>query len=78
MQGRVGPRLTRRQNPSAGQNLPHVSKLCVIWGFPKIRGTFLGVLIIRTIVFWGLYWDPLILGNYHIASSHRTLLRPVL
>ena len=25
-----------------------------IWGFPKIRGTFLGVPIIRTIVFWGL------------------------
>ena len=39
-----------------------------IWGFPKIRGTFLGVPIIRTIVFWGLYWGPLILGNYHIIS----------
>ena len=26
-----------------------------IWGFPKIKGTFLGVPIIRTIVFWGLY-----------------------
>ena len=24
-----------------------------IWGFPKIRGTFLGALIIRTIVYWG-------------------------
>ena len=35
-------------------------------GFPKIRGTVLGVLIIRTIVFWGLHWGPLILGNYHI------------
>ena len=33
--------------------------------FPKIRGTFLGVPIIRNIVFWGLYWGPLILGNYH-------------
>ena len=30
------------------------------WGFPKIRGTFLGVPIIRSIVFWGLYWGPLI------------------
>ena len=37
-----------------------------IWGFPKIRGTFLGVPIIRTIVYWGLYWVPPILGNYHI------------
>ena len=23
---------------------------------PKIRGAFLGVPIIRTIIFWGLYW----------------------
>ena len=37
-----------------------------IWGFPKIRGTLLGVPIIRTIVVWGLYWGPLILGNYYI------------
>ena len=35
-------------------------------GFPKVRGTFLGVPIIRTIMFWGLYWGPLIVGNYHI------------
>ena len=32
-------------------------------------GTFLGVPIIRTIVFWGLYWGPLILGNYQVALS---------
>ena len=25
----------------------------------------MGVPIIRTIVFWGLYWGTLILGNYH-------------
>ena len=31
-----------------------------IWEFPKIRGTFLGFLIIRTIVFWGPFWGPLI------------------
>ena len=30
-----------------------------IWGLPKIRGSYLGVPIIRTIVFWGLYWGPL-------------------
>ena len=36
------------------------------WGFPKIRGTILGVPIIKTIVFWVLYWGPLILGNYQI------------
>ena len=28
-----------------------------------------GVPIIRTIVFWGLYWGPLILGNYHKVSD---------
>ena len=39
------------------------------WGFPKIRGTFLGFPIIRTIVFWGLYWGPLILGNYQIGKA---------
>ena len=44
-----------------------VSQHVPIWGFPKIRGTILGVPIIRTIVFWGLYWGPLILGNYHMS-----------
>ena len=29
------------------------------WGFPKIRGTFLGVPITRIVVFGGLYWDSL-------------------
>ena len=28
-------------------------------GFGKIRDTFLGIPIIRTIVLWGLYWVPL-------------------
>ena len=36
------------------------------WEFPKIRGTLLGVPIIRTLVFWGLYWGPLLLGDYQI------------
>ena len=39
-----------------------------IWEVPKIRDTFLGVPITRTIVCWGLYWGPRILGNYHIAA----------
>ena len=39
------------------------------WEFPKIRGPFLGVPIIRIIVFWGLYWGPLILGNYQILRN---------
>ena len=43
-----------------------------IWEFPKIRGTLLGVPIIRIIVYWGLYWGPLILGNYHILEPILT------
>ena len=45
----------------------------MIWEFPKIRGTIVGVPIIRTIVFGGLYWGPLILGNYHIYCSIETV-----
>ena len=46
----------------------------VLWGFPKIRGTILGVPIIRIIVFWGLYWGPLILGNYHIGLCFQVVV----
>ena len=46
-----------------------------MWGFPKIRGTFLGVPIIRTIVFWGPYWGPPILGNYHVVPFLVVLVR---
>ena len=30
--------------------------------------TFMGDPIIRIIVYWGLYWVSLILGNYHICT----------
>ena len=40
-----------------------------IWGFPKIKGTFLGVPIMRIIIYWGVYGGPPILGNYHIMAS---------
>ena len=45
---------------------PALSWFCMR-GFPKIGGTLLGVTIIRIIVFGGLYWGPLILGNYHVS-----------
>ena len=35
-------------------------------GFPTIMGTFLGVPIIRIVVYWGRYWGPPILGIYHM------------
>ena len=41
--------------------------------FPKIRGTYLGVAIIRIIVYWGLYWGPLILGNYHMGIMEEKI-----
>ena len=34
-------------------------------------GTFFGVPIIRIIVSWGLYWGPLVLGNYHFIYFFR-------
>ena len=40
-----------------------------IWEFSKIRCTILGFPIIRSIVFWCLYWGPLILGNYHVSKK---------
>ena len=38
------------------------------WGFPEIRGTNLGVFIIRTIVFWGVYWGSCYLGKLPIIQ----------
>ena len=31
-------------------------------GFPKIWGTFFRAPIIRVIIYWDLYWGPLIFG----------------
>ena len=36
------------------------------WGFPKARGSTLGVSIIRMIVFGGSILGSPYLGNYHI------------
>ena len=52
--------LDPRSEPSARKPQPRYG------GFPKIRGTIFGVPMIRTIVYLGLYWGPLILGNYYI------------
>ena len=43
-----------------------------IWGLSKIRGTFLGVPILRTVVFGALYWGPCILGNFYITPIYYT------
>ena len=41
----------------------------VTCGFPISRGTILGVPITRAIVYWGPYWGPPLLGNYHLLPS---------
>ena len=44
-------------------------------GFPKIRATglplcaFMGIPIIRAILYLGQNWGPLLLGNYHFLAS---------
>ena len=43
------------------------------WRFPKIRVTTLGVPIRRTVVYEGLHWGPLILGNYHMSFSESDM-----
>ena len=35
------------------------------WGFPKIRGPFQEVLVIRTLVYWIYSWAP-VFGNSHL------------
>ena len=37
-------------------------------GFPKLGVPFWGFLIIRIMVFWGLYWGPPIEGNYYLGK----------
>ena len=54
--------------PNANRRLGSKS-LDKIWEFAKIRGTILGVPIIRVVVCWGLYWGPPILGNYHMGGG---------
>ena len=36
----------------------HTGYTVGIWGVPKIRSTILGVPILRTIIFGGVYWAP--------------------
>ena len=33
---------------------------------PKTRGTILRVPVVRSLIYWGLYWGPIIQGNYHM------------
>ena len=57
------------KHPEAGPASTNSPEPLSIWRIPKTRGTLLGVPILRIIVYWGLYWGPPILGNYHINSK---------
>ena len=55
----------------------------VIQGFIGMRvsqnwGYHFGVPITRTVVYWGLYWGPPILGNYHILVLYEDFAGSVL
>ena len=68
---RRAPKHPVNELPPIGTSPPAVGPVenpLSIWGFPKIRGTLLGVPIVRIIVFRGLYWGSLILGNYHFIA----------
>ena len=60
----TGPVLgdARRWLPKVGAPPIHIF---IGGGGPKIGGALSGVPKIRIIVYWGLYWGPLIQGNYH-------------
>ena len=51
--------------------MEHEMETGIIKGFLKIRGTLLGVPIMRTIVFWGLCWGLPIQGNYRLELGVR-------
>ena len=46
-----------------------------VWGFPKIRATFLGVPIIRVIAFWGPYWGPPFFGKLPYSGCGAVLAK---
>ena len=50
--------------PHRQWQLQHVRHL--LWASSKMRGTFLGVPIIRIIVDWSLDWGPPAHGNYNL------------
>ena len=59
-----------------GIELTHIYIYIYIGGFPKFRGTIMGVAPkVRTIVFWGLYWGPLIVGNYQYVPMQCPYIR---
>ena len=65
----VHPQNRNRNTPSCDLNCQPVEP--PYRGFPKLGAPFWGIPIIRTIIYWGLYWGPPILGNYHMPLSSQ-------
>ena len=67
--------------PTRTPNLRRFEPTCfgswsaIFGSFPKLGVPFLGAPIIRIIIFWGLYWGPPILGNYHLKHWRPHRLR---
>ena len=57
--GRGGSKLLVAEGSVTKMGIPY-------GGFPKFGGSFLGIPITRTLVYWGLYWGTRILGNCHV------------
>ena len=43
----------------------------LIWEFPKVMGTSLGLPRIRTVLYWSLCWGAPISGNYYVCNLKR-------
>ena len=57
----------QREKHMAKQTLTGTMWVCWAYGFPKL-GILLGVLVVRIVVYWGLYWDPTSFGIYHVGA----------
>ena len=64
----IAPVLICKPYPTTKKNL---------WGFPKHRGTVLGIPMIRVVVFWGPYWDSRQYDWQETVGSRQGGLIPV-
>ena len=59
---RSEPWFSAQRSPRPMMDLPK-------WGCPRSRRYFFGVPEIRIIIYWGLYWAPLILGSAQTKAT---------
>ena len=59
---------TRSQNAQVRPNYVF-SALSLHGGFPTLWLPFLGALLRKIVICWGLCWAPLILGSYRISNG---------